>query len=204
MKKEDFEEIRIRYEKMLEEFGPNHKALGWNNIESQKLRFKVLSEIDNLNNSTLIDIGCGFGDLYYYLYKSGIKIEYTGVEISPRLIEIAKEKYPGVNFMIKNIIFENIRRQYDYVFLSGVLNTKVSDNYSFAKKMLRKMYEICKKGMSVNMLTNYVDYKKEDIFYYSPEKIFSFCKEISRYVVLRHDYHLYEFTIYVYKYPKES
>jgi SAM-dependent methyltransferase len=199
LRKEDFENIKLRYEKRYKEHGASCETLGWKDEESQRLRFKILSEIDNLNGATLLDVGCAFGDLYRYLRNNRIKVHYTGVDIFNDFVEIARKRYPDAIFMTKNIMTEKITQKYDYVFLSGVLNTKISNNYEFAKAMMKKMYFYAKKGISANMLTDYVDFKEEDIFYYSPEKIFSFCKKLSRYVVLRHDYPLFEFTVYVYK-----
>lgn len=199
MNKNDFDKIIQRYKKRLEKHGRNCLALGWKDVNSQKLRFRILSEIGDLNSTTLLDVGCGFGDFYKYLKKREINIKYTGIDIYDKFIEIAKMQHPNAEFMVKNIISEEIDRKFDYVFLSGTLNTRVSKNHEFAEEMLTKMYHYSLKGISANMLTAYVDFKKRDIFYYSPEKIFSFCKTLSKYVVLRHDYPLYEFTVYIYK-----
>ena len=38
-------------------------------------------------------------------------------------------------------------------------------------------------------------FRKRKIFHYKPEEIFSFSKEITKYVSLYHDYPLFEFTI---------
>lgn len=37
------------------------------------------------------------------------------------------------------------------------------------------------------------------MYYYSPEEIFGFCKDLTKRVALRHDYMPYEFTVYLYK-----
>jgi hypothetical protein len=55
------------------------------------------------------------------------------------------------------------------------------------------VFTICSYGNAL------VDFKNEDAYYASPEQIFSFCKTISRRVVLRTDYMPFEFCVYVYK-----
>jgi len=199
MNLKDKKETIKRYEGRLEKYGVSMKTLGWKDKKQQYLRFHVLSQIDELNNSSILDIGCGFGNYYKYLIGLGLSVNYTGYDISPKLIEIAKKKNLGAKFEIKDILRDKIENKFDYVFSSGVLNARLSNNERFAKNMIRKMFQIAKKGIAVNMMTDYVDFKERHLYYYSPEKIFSFCKKLTRWVVLRHDYPLYEFTIYLLK-----
>ena len=43
------------------------KALGWRGEESQVKRFEVLSTVGDLNGCSLLDLGCGYGDLKGYM-----------------------------------------------------------------------------------------------------------------------------------------
>lgn len=94
------------YEDLLAMHGENYKALDWNSIDSQKLRYKILKEIflygKKAANLSVVDVGCGFGDLYGYFKAEGLlkghRISYTGYDISSRLIEVAKKKYPGAKW----------------------------------------------------------------------------------------------------------
>ena len=50
-----------------------------------------------------------------------------------------------------------------------------------------------------------VDFRSPSLYYANPGEVVDFCcRELSRYVVLRHDYPLYEHTIYVYREPPVS
>ena len=82
-----------RYEERLEKYGVNIKTLGWQSEEQQNLRFKILSEVANLQDTEILDVGCGFGDFYKYLLNNNIGINYTGYDISTKLIAEAKKKY---------------------------------------------------------------------------------------------------------------
>ena len=62
------------YEARLDEFGYDVRSVGWGNKGSQDLRFKILSDIGDLTNNSVCDLGCGFGDLYLYL-KSCPKVK---------------------------------------------------------------------------------------------------------------------------------
>ena len=60
------------------------------------------------------------------------------------------------------------------------------------------------------MMSTYVDYKDEVLFYESPEDAFRYIKkEITPFVTLRHNYLVkensipFEFIIYAYKFPSD-
>lgn len=188
-----------RYEDKLAKFGYSPKTVGWRDKEQQELRFKILQEIGDLDGRSILDIGCGFGDFYDFLVKKGLKIDYTGYDISPRIINRAKKRHPHVNFEVKDISIEHVNVKFDYVFESGIFNHQIADNIKYAKKTIVKMFELCNIGIGFNMVTNYVDFEEDHLFYYSPEQFFKFAKKISRFVTLKHDYPLYEFTIYIHK-----
>jgi len=199
MLRKEKKEIISLYETRLKEHGDSVKTMGWRNREQQYLRFKILSEIGDLNGAKILDIGCGFGDFHQYLINENMKVDYTGYDISQKIIDVAKIKHPEVKFRVKDILEERIGEKFDYVFESGILNKRISNNTGYAKKMIARMFELCKSGVALNMMTNYIDYREDYLSYYSPEKIFKLCKSLSKWVVLRHDYPLYEFTIYLYK-----
>ena len=186
-----------RYNERLEMYGDDPRSLGWLNGR-QHIRFKVLSEIADLNNCTILDLGCGFGDLCGFL-KRNYKVDYTGYDINNNLLEIAKKKYPDARFDVKDILMGQIIEKFDYIISSGVFNFRLSDNTSFTKKMLKKMFEMCDKGVAVDFITDYVDYRNEDLHYTNPEDMFSFCKTLSKRVTIRNDYMPFEFCVYIYK-----
>ena len=191
-------EVTKRYNERLKKYGYDPRTLGWLKGR-QPIRFKVLSEIGDLNNCSILDVGCGFGDLYGFLINIGLNVKYTGYDINLNLIEIAKEKHLDACFEVKDILIDEVKHKFDYILSSGVFNFKLSDNKTFIENMLKKMFEICNKGVAADFMSGYVDFKNEDAYYTSPEEIFSFCKTLSRRVTLRHDYMPFEFCVYVYK-----
>lgn len=188
-----------RYEERLKNFGYDLRTLGWRTKRQQYIRFKNLIQIGNLNNTSVLDLGCGFGDLYDFLSEQNIQVEYTGYDISPKIIEVAIEMHPNLNFEVKDILIDKIDNKFDYILESGIFNWKLTNNYAFVKKMIKKCFDLCNIGLAFDMMSSYVDFYDEKLFYYDPVKIFKFCKKLSKRIVLKHDYMPYEFIIYIYK-----
>ena len=92
MNKRDIKIYQSRYNDRLLKFGYSTKTLGWGGgRERQSLRFKTHLEIGFKENDSIIDIGCGFGDLYFYLKENFSQFYYYGIDINPILIEKGKE-----------------------------------------------------------------------------------------------------------------
>ncbi|KAF5422780.1 MAG: 2-polyprenyl-3-methyl-5-hydroxy-6-metoxy-1,4-benzoquinol methylase, partial [Candidatus Methanomarinus sp.] len=131
MLEKEIKEIISLYEARLKEYGDNVKTMGWRDKEQQHLRFRILSDIGDLNGSKILDVGCGFGDFYEYLVDKGIKVDYTGYDISLKIINVAISKHPQIRFEVKDILKERIDEKFDYVLESGILNKKISNNIGY-------------------------------------------------------------------------
>jgi SAM-dependent methyltransferase len=187
------------YEDRFVELGYDVKTVGWKSREDQWLRFKVLCEIGNLNNSSICDIGCGFGDLLDYLETKYYNFSYKGIDISPSLVEKAKELHPKYEFCCLDFLDARFNDNYDYFLLSGAVSYKMDNNIEYASTMISKMFSLCRKGIAINFLSSYVNFQNPINYHYKPEDILSFGKQLSRFVTLRHDYPLWEFTLYIFK-----
>ena len=93
------------------------------------------------------------------------------------------------------------KENFDFIFMSGALNLKFKnkDNLNIAKKFIRKAYELSNIGCSFNFLSTKVDYQNIKDFHFDPLEILRICSNITTNFSLKHDYKLYEFTIYFYK-----
>jgi SAM-dependent methyltransferase len=186
------------YESRYEEYGYDVRTIGWGNAESQQLRFKVLADIANLTGKSICDLGCGFGDLYPYLKKRYGQVDYLGIDLSGKLIEEAKRRYPDISLEARDILTDPPENKFDYVLASGTLSFKVKNHETYVKKMIKTMFDMSCEGTAVNFLSSYVDYKLPKNFHFSPEKAFQMARELTTFVTIRHDYPLYEFTLYLY------
>ncbi len=200
----DKERIIERYNKRIAKFGNTIEALASGSDERRNMRFHVLMDCGIQKGDKILDLGCGFGDLYKFLRSTfgDDGFEYVGIDINPTIIEGAKERFPDVDFRVLDILEDKMEDRFDYIVSTSSFNLKLSDtdNYTFAQKMFEKCYEYSNKGVAIDFLTEYVDFRSsEDAFYYSPERLFSIAKGITKCVMLRHDYPLFEFCVYLYQ-----
>jgi SAM-dependent methyltransferase len=196
LEKKIYRSILNHYTDLYKKFGDHPGSLGWPKGK-QKIRFQTMFEIGNLKNCSVLDVGCGFGDFATYLQKKKKNIEYLGIDINPIFVKKAKEKNPNVSFKIRDIEKQKIKKKFDWVFAIGVTNK--CGSYQYIENMLQEMFKLSKKGVGMDFLSSYVDFKGKGDYHASPEKIFKIAKKISKRVVIRHDYLPYQFCVYIFK-----
>ncbi len=200
MHKKDLDRIIQRYNKRLEKHGGTIDTMASGTKERRNIRFKILKEVGIKDGDSILDLGCGFGDFTDYLDRNNLDVEYTGYDINPSLIEVAREKYPTRNFEVKDVLSEDFPT-FDFIVSSSCFNLPLrhQNNYDFIEDILKTCYAHAVKGVSVDFLSSFVDFKSEEGFHYDPSNVFNIAKSITKRVQLRHDYPLFEFNIYLYK-----
>lgn len=196
-------EIREHYRQLLAEHGDSPQAAQYSCRTSQNRRFELLAGIGNLNQQRIFDFGCGTGHLGSYLLSQGIEFEYNGTDIVEEFLGLCRQKFPQGTF--KNFAAMS-QLKFDYIFVSGVFNNLIDDNTHFYQDTVRQLFSMCNKGLSFNMMSAYVDYKDDGLFYEYPEHVFSFLKrEVTPFVTIRNDYEVkpgvvpFDFTVYAYR-----
>jgi SAM-dependent methyltransferase len=192
-----------RYNKLLEEHGDSPQALGWSK-NRQKLRFKkLLDGIELGQQDTVLDFGCGFGDLYSFLKDNNYNYKsYTGIDINQKLVEMGQNKYSDIDLRVLDIFDNSSYEQlpnFDFVAASGVFNIKVENQDEFVKKSIKLLFNKTNKVLALNFLSDKVDYPTKDSFHHSPEKMISYISTLTKRYTLRNDYMPFEFTVYLYK-----
>lgn len=199
MNREDREAIVGLYEGRFAEMGYDVRTLGWRGREDQELRFRVLCDIADLAGASVCDVGCGFGDLIPYLRERFGEFRYTGVDLSPSLVEEARRRHPDYEFHCLDILADDFDLRADYYLLSGALNFRVEDNWALTTAMLTRMFQLADRGVAANFLTSYVNFERPHNYHHSPERVFGLARTLTRRVALRHDYPLWEFTVFLYR-----
>jgi hypothetical protein len=64
--------------------------------------------------------------------------------------------------------------------------------------MLRAVWPSAKRGLAFNVMSKQVDWEREDLFHLPLSLLAEFlCAEVTRDFVVRNDYGLYEYTVYL-------
>ena len=197
---------KIFYNDCLFKFGNTPKGLNWKNKSSQLLRIKIFSNIGQIDNHSIHDFGCGFGDFYTYLKKNFKNFDYIGTDISSKMISIAKKKQIKNRFFIYDLINSKFRSQLvkDFVVSSGVFTVKNNvSNKDWLKYVIEgatKMFRYSKKGIAFNLMTSEVDFKDKNLFYMDPVILLKILeKNLSSKIKIINSYNLWEYTVFIYR-----
>ncbi len=181
------------YKKRFAQFGNDVRSLGWGNEKSQQLRLIKLAAIRGIDDidSTWLDVGCGFGDVAGYFSSK----QYTGIDVNEEFLSIAQKNRPSYTFIKTSL--EDYMRKHDYVIASGIFCFKEPSWKVTSAIKLRKMYDLCKKGVACNFLTG--NGTNPDMHYASVNEVIEMIESItSRYCVIK-NYLPNDFTVHMYK-----
>lgn len=194
---EDLKYVLDRYKKRILEHGVTFESMKSGTIDKQQIRHAVHSTSFRSTNPKVLDIGCGLAQFYTFLKEKNIPCQYLGYDILEDYIEKCKKEIPECTFESRNIFEKGIEGIYDNIVMSQVLNNKYSssDNLEVMKTAIAMAFKHTTVGVSIDMMSSYVDFKSDELYYYSPEKVFEFAKTLTKRVVLRHDFRPYEFCI---------
>lgn len=109
---------------------------------SQKRRFEVASDALGIrSHDTVVDVGCGSGELYRYLWSKGVDVEYIGYDSVPAMVELARQsKVPNVSL---HDAFEKEITHSDHVICLGVLGVIPGTEEQRMKAFSRLFSNLC-------------------------------------------------------------
>jgi SAM-dependent methyltransferase len=207
-----YTDIVKHYEECYKIHGDNCKGVDWPNEKDTLKRYKVMLELikfDTFHNKcspSVLDFGCGLGHMYDYITNNNLDIEYAGLDMSEVFVCKCKEKYPSNKFYRADLIAGegNDVPRYDYIIMNGVLTEKNGLTYGemflYFTQLIKKVYEKCNYGIAFNVMSKDVDWERDDLFHLPLNELSRFLtKELTRDFIIRYDYGLYEYTVYIYK-----
>ncbi len=210
-----YQVIVEHYEECFEKFGDTPRGVDWTKEEQVEFRYQTMLELVNFREKSfqvtkqvsLLDYGCGLSHLYEFIQKNNINnIEYTGLEISNKFFNESRQKFPTNNYILGDILKDKnlLQNNYDYIVMNGVFtekrNLSYNDMFEYFEKMICLIYRYCNKGISFNVMSKQVDWEIDTLFHVPMDDMANFLtKKISRNFIIRNDYGLYEYTVYLYK-----
>ena len=196
----DIINIRRYHETRSSEHGEDStQALGWKNFYSQQGRFAMLEGIGDMNDCSVLDIGCGHGDLRAYLDEKYPRMRYIGIDQMESFLDIAIDRYghlPDTAFYHGDCYSAELPST-DYVLASGSLSYHNSDP-NYIENMIVKLFNASRIALGFNLLSK-MDDPGRLLVAYDPEVIMKYCQTLSDRVVLHQGYFDDDFTVWVYR-----
>jgi len=187
----------------------NDKSLGNYDYSKAVLKFE---RCNIAKENTVLDIGCGTGNLLRYL-KSKCDYDesnYTGVDFSETMINSCTNQYPKANFLRGDILetdkkdefYLELDKSYDFVICLSTIQQRVAgiQNDLYTKHTISRCYNLTKtNGYTIFDLFSekFVDYKDELSNYLDPLQILDFCFTLSSGIKMDTTFSPYEVLFHI-------
>jgi hypothetical protein len=211
MKKRYIDSIVKHYEDCLNKHGDSHMGVDWPKLEDVNTRYSVMLDIVKYSNQEVdkvrvLDFGCGVAHLMEYVNEKKLtNIDYSGLDISEKFISLCRKKFPSIPFYCFDILdADHVLPNFDFIIMNGVFTEKrelsFDEMWEYFCKMITKIFSYANIGVAFNVMSKAVDWERDDLFHVPLDLLTEFfTKNLSRHFIIRNDYGLYEYTIYVYR-----
>ncbi len=196
------DKIKKHYQPRIVPGRANFDVLDWAGPDTQQARFAILTEYvdfsDNSSVKTLLDVGCGLGDLVGFLKHHHLKVNYTGVDILEEMLIRAREAHPAERFVQADIFGDESAlagEVFDVVYCSGALNLNLGNNMEFIKTALPRMLSHAGEFMVVNFLHSRAPVGDPNYFAYRPEEVVEIIQPLCKRIRLVDEYLPNDFTL---------
>ena len=144
------------YRQAVERYGAGFEATLWNSAEAQTLRFDVMIGLSHLEGRTVLDVGCGQGDLAARLLERQVPFSrYVGVDAVAEMIEAARGRgLERSEFICGDAVADPAilaSGEPDYAFISGTLNTM---NEPTARRLVGAAFGAAARAVAFNFLSS--------------------------------------------------
>ena len=183
--------------------GYDHRGLGFRTRSSQEKRFEALLAIGDLHGASVLDVGCGFGDLLAYLRDHGIEPVYTGIDLCEPMVRRCRERFEGTRgaFHVSDVLEFVPAKPFDYVVASGIFGLDAPGARARVRPTLHRMFDWARHGMAANFLSCRSAAPVDGRVYVDPAEALQMALDLTPAARLDHSYLPNDFTIYLDKTP---
>jgi SAM-dependent methyltransferase len=190
------------YEEKVRTFGFDHRGLGFRSAGSQARRFEALLRVGDLEGRRVLDVGCGFGDLFGFLEERGIRAAYTGIDICAPMIRRSVERFGDrAQFAVADVLEYEPADEFDYVLASGLFGLDAEGTRERILPTLERMFGWCRTGLAVNFLSAACESQAEGRIYVDPATALEAALALAPAVRIDHTYLPNDFTLHLYREP---
>ena len=199
MNNTDQQRIADYYDRLVDQYGHDPRACDASSSQALETRYGVLSEVADLNSKSVLEVGCGFGDLGVFLRKKYPTVQYVGIDVASRMIGEARRAHPDLSFRHHNLLNMSAAEQFDVVLAQGIFYLLGEDAESKMRLLIEKMFSLSKEAVAFCAISSWASKKLAEEFYADPAKLLVCCRTLTPNIVLRHDYLPNDVALYLYK-----
>ena len=197
--------VKNSYKEAYKKFGKSKETLGLPKGR-QKERFSLLTQFIKKDNFSVLDFGCGFGDLRKYLMSKFDNFEYLGVDIVEEFIAENK-KEDEKSFILIESEKDIPNKEFDYICISGTFNRSYFDDLNKHEAKVQDILiylfnnHLKSDGiLSVDFLHDEVNYVEKGAYHINIPKIYEFITNnlSKRFVINKHIF-CFEVTFNIFK-----
>lgn len=190
----------VGYKDTYKNFEGGIKSLKWLNYDSAATRYIELTKDIDFSNKSILDVGCGFGDIIPYIRVRTDVFRYTGIDIMADFIRDGRKRFPEHTFEELDYFKTPSKEHYDIIMCSGALNSQQKNAIVYRKKCIKIMFDHSNYATAFNMAGNSKSIKDTNRIHYADSKeILDYCFTLTNKIILRQNYHDKDFTIILYK-----
>jgi len=193
------------YREKFAKYGLDPRSLSWKTLGASHQRFRQIWKEIDFDDKSVLDVGCGFGEMARFLRKRYKNVKYKGIDIVSEFIEIDREKHPYYEFEVRDYFTDSTEEKYDIVMAVGVMNSNLGsekENMEFRKEAIKKLYNNALEVAAFSMLGGHpkpATPEGSNVWYADSFEIKKFCETVCERVVLRDKYHPRDFSIFMYR-----
>jgi len=165
------------YGRHLRHHGDTPQAVRWTARGQQRRYEAFLAVCGNLSGKSVLDFGCGKGDFLGFLQSLGVSCSYTGVDIHPDLIALARGKHPEAEFIATDIEEEPLERTFDVVLACGVFNLRIGGIGESVEAILPLLFGYAREALHANFLSARAPRHDVELHYVDPAWLLAFARE---------------------------
>ena len=188
-----------RYRARFAQFARSPQTLGWR-PQTQEVRFAAfVAGFSIVTPESVLDIGCGFGDLLAFLRARGWAGDYLGVDIVPEFISEAQTHFAAdsrAEFQCLDFMENPGALIRDAAFASGLLNHKRGDAHeAYMQRFIGAVAKSSRRYAAIDFISDTSDRRRDDLFYHKPGDVLQIGLKHTKRAELDHSYMPYEFML---------
>ena len=195
----DDRRIAAYYDGLVDAYGHDPRAVDASSRASLDVRYTALCAVTDLTGKRVLEVGCGFGDLGAFILERFEGVSYRGVDLSPRMVEEGRRAHPDLQLDVANVLDLPAVERYDVVLAQGIFYLLREDPEARMRELVERMFALASEAVAFTAISAWSAERDPDEFYVDPGAALELGHSLTKAVVVRHDYHPGDLTVYLYK-----